>query len=257
MAVSSTSTRTAVGSEAGSPRFGSCCTKSDAASACGHGSSSRTPSMRTGTEIRRACKVLVAGAVWAKRFDPDIRTSSAALSPLVSPLSTAADYTVRALPANASSAQVTIAARSIGARIRLPLDELDLLLRLDRDLDGRVSDAELDAARAAVADYVTHHLRVAADDHPLPLSVSALAIRPDATGRSGIEVEARAEAASRIGSITIGSDFLRELDATHKTPAEIRINGRVETFAFQPGVIYERRIGVDWLMAAVLVIAAV
>src|SRR5262245_7841445 len=251
MAVSSTSTRTAVGSEAGSPRFGSCCTKSDAASACGHGSSSRTPSMRTGTEIRRACKVLVAGAVWAKRFDPDIRTSSAPSGPLVSPLSTPADYTVRALPANASSAQVTIAARSIDARIRLPLDELDLLLRLDRDLDGRVSDAELDAARAAIAAYVTRHLHVAADGQPLPLSVGAVAIRANAGG-SSIEAETRAVAASRIGSITIGSDFLTEIDLTHKTAAEIYINGRVETFSFQPGVTYQRQIGVDWLMSAVL-----
>lgn len=164
---------------------------------------------------------------------------------------------MRALPANASSAQVTIAARSIDARIRLPLDELDLLLRLDRDLDGRVSNAEFDAARAAVADYVTRHLHVAADGHPLPLSVGGLAIRPDATGRSEIEIDARAEAASRIGSIAIGSDFLTELDATHKTPAEIRINGRVETFAFEPGVTYGRQIGVDWLMAAVLVVVAV
>src|SRR5262245_32476409 len=257
MAVSSTSTRTSVGSDAGSPTFGSCCTKSDAASACCHDSSSSTPSMRTGTEIRRACKVFAVGAGWATRFDPDARTRSAAPSgPLVSPLSTPADYTVRALPANASSAQVTIAARSIDARIRLPLDELDLLLRLDRDLDGRVSDAELDAARAAIAAYVTRHLHVAADGQPLPLSVGAVAIRANAGG-SSIEAETRAVAASRIGSITIGSDFLTEIDLTHKTAAEIYINGRVETFSFQPGVTSQRQIGVDWLMSAVLVLAAV
>ena len=38
-----------------------------------------------------------------------------------------------------SYAHITIGQRSIAATVRLPLDDVDLLLRLDRDLDGRVS----------------------------------------------------------------------------------------------------------------------
>ena len=48
------------------------------------------------------------------------------------------------LGAHASSvsyAQISIRSRTISAIVRLPLDDIDLLLRLYRDLDGHVSAA--------------------------------------------------------------------------------------------------------------------
>jgi hypothetical protein len=159
------------------------------------------------------------------------------------------------LAANASSAQIAIAARSVRAHIRLPLDEMDLLLRLDRDLDGDVSGAELAAGRASVAAYLTKHMHIAADGHPLPLSVGGLAVRRDADARY-IEADTDSQPAARIGSITISSDFFSELDVAHKTDAEIRVNGRAETFVFQPGVSYQRRVGADWGTSTLLLTAA-
>src|SRR4029453_14365743 len=131
MASPSTRTPTSVSSVAGSLVRGSCCTKSEPASACRQASSSSTPSTRIGVVVRHARRVLAGAAVCAWRGDDTRMTSAAAGRPLVSPLSTPADYTVRVLPANASYAQIAVTARSVRAHVRLPLDEGDLVLRLD------------------------------------------------------------------------------------------------------------------------------
>ena len=66
-------------------------------------------------------------------------------------------------PFSVSYAQIAIGDRSFSAIVRLPLDDVDLLLRLDRDLDGRVSPAEIQAAAAVVSAYVLKHFYLTAD----------------------------------------------------------------------------------------------
>jgi hypothetical protein len=157
--------------------------------------------------------------------------------------------------AGASYAQMAIDRRSFHAVVRLPLDEVDLLLRLDRDLDGQVSDTELAASREKVGAYITKHLRVAADGAPLPLSVKKLAFWRDAGGSPYVEADAGGQAATRVATIAIRSDFLTELYPTHHTKGEVRLRDRAEAFVFQPGAVYERRLGPDWWMSALLVLA--
>ena len=152
---------------------------------------------------------------------------------------------------------MTITARAVHATIRLPLDEMDLLLRLDRDLDGQVSSAELDVARANVAAYINKHLQIAADRNPLALSLTRLAVRRDADAPPYLETDADARSPSRIGSVAIRSDLLSEVDAAHKTRAEVHILDRAESIELQPGVAFERRVGADWLMSALMLAAAV
>jgi hypothetical protein len=157
--------------------------------------------------------------------------------------------------AGASYAQMAIDRRSFDAVVRLPLDELDLLLRLDRDLDGRVSDRELEASRENVGAYITKHLRVAADGAPLPLTVKRIAFWRDAGGSPYVEADAGGQAASRAATIAIRSDFLAEIYPTHHTKGEVRVGDRAEAFVFQPGAVYERRLGPDWWMSTLLVLA--
>jgi hypothetical protein len=151
---------------------------------------------------------------------------------------------------------MTITARSVHATIRLPLDEMDLLLRLDRDLDGQVSSAELDAARAAVAAYINAHLQITADRNPLPLSLTKLVVRRDAGVPLYMETDADGRSTARIGSVAIRGDFLAEVDASHKTQGEVRIGDRTESFVFQPGVTFERRVGADWFTSGLILAAA-
>jgi hypothetical protein len=151
---------------------------------------------------------------------------------------------------------MTVAARSVHATIRLPLDEIDLLLRLDRDLDGQVSSAELEAARAGVTAYINKHLQVTADRKPLSFTVTRLEVRRDADALPYLETDADSQSGSRIGSIAIRSDLLTEVDAAHKTQGEIRVRNRTESFVFQPGVTFERRVGTDWFVSALILAAA-
>src|SRR5712691_11776901 len=59
-----------------------------------------------------------------------------------------------------SYAEYSADGRIVHAVVRLPLDDVDLLLRLDRNLDGQVSGAELDASATAIRAYLAKHLRV-------------------------------------------------------------------------------------------------
>src|SRR5437588_4617980 len=75
-----------------------------------------------------------------------------------------------------SYAQLAIQNRRVDAVLRMPLDDLDLLLRLDTDLDGHVSDAEIARARPAIQHYIQSHLDVRADRVPLAVEVTRLAL---------------------------------------------------------------------------------
>src|SRR2546426_3559734 len=144
-----------------------------------------------------------------------------------------------------SDAQFTIDGRTVHAVLRLPLDAVDLLLRLDRDLDGQVSAPELDSARATVGIYVTKHLQVAVDGTPLPMSIERVGVWRDAGTFQYLEADAVGQAASRIGAIAIRSDFLTEISAAHRTQGRITIGGRAEDFVFHAGAIYQRRLAPD------------
>jgi len=152
-----------------------------------------------------------------------------------------------------STAQITIDPRSFHAFVRLPVDEIDLLLRLDRDLDGQVSVDELRAARDSVRAYVAKHIHVAADGTAVPLAAGDVRLSPPATSASHIETAIDGRADSRIGVVSIDADFLSELSAAHQTTAEIRIGDRAERFVFQRGVVYQRRLTVDLVTSALLV----
>ncbi len=154
-----------------------------------------------------------------------------------------------------STAQITIDPRSFHAVVRLPIEEVDLLLRLDRDLDGRVSVDELQAARDDVRAYVAKHLHLTADGARVPLSVGEVTLSPTITAASHVEAAIDGRTASRVGAVSIDADFLTELSSAHKTTAEIRIRDRAETFVFQRGVVYQRRVAADPVTSALLVCA--
>ena len=155
-----------------------------------------------------------------------------------------------------STAQITIDSRSFHAVVQLPVDEIDLLLRLDRDLDGKVDVDELQAARDKLRAYVAKHIHVAADGTHLPLSVGEIRLSPPAASTLHLETTIDGRPASRIGVVSIEADFLTELSSARKTTAEIRIGDRAETFVFQRGAVYERRLTADFVTSALLVAAA-
>jgi len=139
-----------------------------------------------------------------------------------------------------SYAEFSVDAATVRAIVRLPLDDVDLLLRLDRDLDGRVSGAELDASRAAIRAYVSKHLHVAMNGAPLAESLERAAAWRDASGFMYLESEMSFQAPHRVERLSIRSDFLTELYPSHKTLGRIHAAGREERFTFDASSTYER-----------------
>src|SRR5439155_9859633 len=92
---------------------------------------------------------------------------SVALLLCVEPFSPSPRFSLSAHANSVSYAQYAVEGRTVRGVVRLPLDDVDLLLRLDRDLDGRVSDAELGASRPAIRAYLAKHLQVTVNGAPL------------------------------------------------------------------------------------------
>jgi uncharacterized protein DUF6702 len=185
---------------------------------------------------------------------------------LVSPLNTGRDYTFAACmrrllwaaaaaavavadasahPTSVSYAEYVVDSRTIRAVVRLPLDDVDLLLRLDRDLDGEVSDAELAASRSVVSAYLARHLHVHNNGAALAESLDRLGAWRDASGFRYLEGELSWQAPRRVERLSIRTDFLADLYPSHKTLGRVRAAGRDERFTFDAGAAYERQIAPD------------
>jgi hydrogenase/urease accessory protein HupE len=141
-----------------------------------------------------------------------------------------------------SYAQFTIQDRTVSAIVRLPMDDVDLLLRLDRDLDGRVSAAELDASKDALRAYVDKHLQIRSAGVTLAGVVIRVVPWRDSAAVQYLEADVDYAASRPVGRVSIRSDFLTELYPAHKTIGEVRIGGRSEQFVFEPTRVYEGRV---------------
>ena len=141
-----------------------------------------------------------------------------------------------------SYARFAVDHRTVDAVVRLPLDDVDLLLRLDRDLDGTVSQPEIDAARDRVQEYVGRHLHVAADGTALTSRIARVTTWRDPAGALYLEAAAAFTSPADIGTLDITSDLLTELYPAHKTLGEIALAGRSDTFVFERARAYQGRL---------------
>ena len=144
-----------------------------------------------------------------------------------------------------SYAEYSADGRIVHAVVRLPLDDVDLLLRLDRDLDGQVSGAELDASAIAIRAYLAKHLRVSADGAPLAETVVRVAVWRDPSASQYLEGGLWYRAPQKVAQLSIHTDFLTELYPSHTTLGRISAAGHEERFAFGSTATYERRIAPD------------
>jgi hypothetical protein len=152
-----------------------------------------------------------------------------------------------------SFAEFSIDSRAIRAVVRLPMDDLDLLLRIDRDLDGRISPEELDAARPALAAYLTRHLRLAIGGAQRAAALDRLAVWRDAAGFQYLE--SALSFAGGSGPLSIRSDFLTELYPAHQTLGRVRVAGREDRFTFNASATYERRLVPERAITVAMVVA--
>jgi hydrogenase/urease accessory protein HupE len=146
-------------------------------------------------------------------------------------------------PANVAYARIAVQDRLVEIALSANLFELDLLLSLDRDLDGRVGASELEARRADIADYLRRHISVSATRSALRGNIVALGIDRGRDDKPLLSATLRFESEASIREVAIVCAPLTELGADHTTLATIAIGGRTEEFAFRRGAVYRETRG--------------
>jgi hypothetical protein len=144
-----------------------------------------------------------------------------------------------------SYAEFSVDRSTIRAVVRLPLDDADLLLRLDRDLDGDVSASELARSQDAIHAYLAKHLHITADGAVLAETLDHVATWRDPSAFQYLEADISFHAAHDIGHLAMRSDLLTELYPSHKTLGRINAAGRDERFTLDSASSFDKRVAPD------------
>lgn len=147
---------------------------------------------------------------------------------------------VAAHPANVAHARIAIGERAVEIALSLNLFELDLVLSLDRDLDGRVTPEELEARRADVVEYLRGKVGVATSGRALPMDALTLEIGRSGDGRAVAETRLAFRSEQAIRDLAIRCEPLTELGVDHTTLARVDHRGESREFVFRPGVTYRQ-----------------
>jgi hydrogenase/urease accessory protein HupE len=147
-------------------------------------------------------------------------------------------------PANVAHARITIGDSGVDVALSLNLFELDLVLSLDRDLNGRVDAAELEGRRADVAEYLRRVVSVSASGRTLAAEVLALQAGRSGDGRAVLEATLRFGAGGPPRDVVVRCEPLTELGRDHTTVARIDAGGTSHEFVFRSGVTYREGPGV-------------
>jgi hypothetical protein len=141
-------------------------------------------------------------------------------------------------PANVAHARVVITEAAVNIALSLNLFELDLMLSLDRNLDGQIDPAELHARRADVVDYLRGTVGVAAAGRPLAAEVLALEAGRSGDGRAVLDATLRFRGPPPLRDVVVRCEPLTELGVEHTTLARIDANGTTREFIFRRGGTY-------------------
>lgn len=143
-------------------------------------------------------------------------------------------------PLSVSYAHVGIEDRTVRLTVRVPMDDMDLLLRLDQDIDGTVTDSELQAARPAIAEYMGKHLTLATNG-PLPLPLEGVTRWADSENFPYVQTTFSADLPTRHSLWSLQVKVITDLYRDHRTVARIERPDFSEDFLFQHGNTYVAR----------------
>ena len=148
-----------------------------------------------------------------------------------------------AQPLSVSYSRWSVEGRAVRATIRLPIDDMDLLLQIDRDMDGTLTDAEIEQARQGVARYAVSHLQVSANGTPLTGSLQSVGRWKDKQQFPYLEAQITYASQQVIDDVSIRVTLLTDLYAGHRNLAEIAVGDRRAEFVFQHASTYTVRRG--------------
>ena len=140
-----------------------------------------------------------------------------------------------------SVGHVLIAVRELEIELilRLSLREMTARFFLDRDGDGKVSEAELASSREEILAYLETTVAVTVEGGPLPREVERFGF--DTLGGGAphfVEMKIRFRSPQPLQNYTIRADPLTESGQHRRLYGAIEQRGQWEAFAFYPGAEY-------------------
>lgn len=140
----------------------------------------------------------------------------------------------QAHPLSVSYSRFETTRETLDVTVRLPLDDVDLLLQLDADLDGKVGGPEIEAAREKVAGYVLRHVAAAHEGGPVALAAAGVGPWADQQGQPYVEARLRGPAPGA-KRLVLRVTALSDLYSSHRNLSEV-VSGPVrQQFVFQGG----------------------
>jgi hydrogenase/urease accessory protein HupE len=134
-----------------------------------------------------------------------------------------------------STVEIDSARDGLRAALVVSLAELNLLLALDADLDGKVGAMDVERASDRLARYVLARFVVEDESGALAGRVASLGIEADAEGHPLLRAHLEYPAVREVGGWRVRSEVLRDLDPRHQTFATIRSDGSRETVVLEAG----------------------
>jgi hydrogenase/urease accessory protein HupE len=137
-------------------------------------------------------------------------------------------------PVSVSYSEFSIGGGETRAVLRLPVEELDLLLQLDGDYDGQLSTNEIELSQGRVASYLNQRVRILDGDRQLPGTLVGMANWNDSQGYAFLEAELRYPVADlNLQDLKIQVDVFTELIPQHRNLAQILVGEERHDFVFE------------------------
>jgi len=126
---------------------------------------------------------------------------------------------------------------------------MELLLRMDLDLDGKVSDDEIAAAAPALLRYLTARITLQSDGEQRTPTLERTGRRADSTGFPFAEASLRYPVPRSPNTLALQIAVLTDLYPDHRTLADIVWGDRREQFVFQHANTFHTTNASSWWQA--------
>ncbi|MGY8813873.1 MAG: HupE/UreJ family protein [Gammaproteobacteria bacterium] len=136
-------------------------------------------------------------------------------------------------PLSVSYSQFNVSENTLMAVYRVPMDDMDLLLGLDKDLDEIVTLQELSEASTQINNYLTQRANVQLNHQLVKNKFLSTNIWLDSDSFPYLEVHAKYSTLATIDSADINLKFLTDLYPEHRTLAELDTQFEQLQFVFQ------------------------
>ena len=145
---------------------------------------------------------------------------------------------VMAHPLSVSYSSFILDENEVRAVYRLPMDDMDLLFRLDKDIDGVVTDAELQAAHGPIQDYLNEWANLSANGNKLDASLQKLGTWQDNSDFPHVEASVTYASENSINTLDASVTVLTNLYQDHRNLAEFSLGDQREEHVFHRGTTW-------------------